>query len=205
MWLHGHPRRSAWLKQPTRYLPSKNMYTRPFAPPSVKCRLASSIGRLPGQHQPLYAPTHTLKCRHTRAIQKQPQNTLLSTHQPPTSHHPTTNQCRAKSNGGISPNRPRSGACKYRRRLSIFKKALANESESPDPAEGGTPWPNRRGLPWHTGSSKYMNGNQPRVPEGRCRGKRYQDQTAHHSTARSMSFSLGTPRPNHAPGIERSI
>ena len=109
------------------------------------------------------------------------------------------------SNGGISPNRPRSGACKYRRQLSIFKKALANESESPDPAEGGTPWPNRRGLPWHIGSSKYMNGNQPRVPEGRCRGKRYQDQTAHHSTARSMSFSLGTPRPNHAPGIERSI
>lgn len=89
--------------------------------------------------------------------------------------------------------------------ISIFKKALANESESSDPAEGGAPWPNMRGLPWHTGSSKYMNGNQPRVPEGRCRGKRYQDQTAHHSTARSMSFSLGTPRPNHAPGIERSI
>lgn len=87
-------------------------------------------------------PTHTLKCRPHQSdqeatVEHSPINPP-TTSQPPTSHHPTTNQCRAKSNGGISPNRPRPGACKYRRRLSIFNKALVNESESPDPAKGGS-------------------------------------------------------------------
>ena len=90
-------------------------------------------------NQPINQPTNQPTNQSTnQSTNHQPPTT---NHQPPTTNHQPPTTCQpvpSQVQWRHQPNQSHSGACQYSRRFYLLN-ALANESESPDPAKGLTP------------------------------------------------------------------